>query len=100
MRGLELDADDVLRRDIIQALMCHFEIPKDEFQAAHNIDFDRYFATELPELQEYQREGLLEISPQALRVTPKGRLLIRNICMVFDKYLRTRQEHARYSKVI
>jgi oxygen-independent coproporphyrinogen-3 oxidase len=100
MRGLELDADDVLRRDIIQALMCHFEITKGEFQAAHNIDFDRYFATELPELLEYQREGLLEISAQAIRVTPKGRLLIRNICMVFDKYLRTRQEHARYSKVI
>jgi oxygen-independent coproporphyrinogen-3 oxidase len=43
---------------------------------------------------------LLEISPQWISVTPKGRMLIRNICMVFDKYLRTRTEHARYSKVI
>jgi len=54
----------------------------------------------LNELREYEREGLLEISPQSIKVTPKGRMLIRNICMVFDKYLRTRQQHALYSKVI
>jgi oxygen-independent coproporphyrinogen-3 oxidase len=100
MRGMELDADDLVRRAIIQALMCHFELAKELFNIAYQIDFDRYFATELKELREYEREGLLEISPQSIRVTPKGRMLIRNICMVFDKYLRTRQEHALYSKVI
>lgn len=100
MRGLELNADDLVRRAIIQALMCHFEIPKESFNIAYLIDFDQYFATELVELKEYEREGLLKISPQWISVTPKGRMLIRNICMVFDKYLRTKQEHARYSKVI
>ena len=100
MRGLELNADDLVRRAIIQALMCHFEITKESFNIAYLIDFDRYFATELKELCEYEREGLLEMSPQTITVTPKGRMLIRNICMVFDKYLRTRQEHATYSKVI
>lgn len=100
MRGLELNADDLVRRAIIQALMCHFEIPKESFNIAYLIDFDQYFATELAELKEYEREGLLKISPQWISVTPKGRMLIRNICMVFDKYLRTKQEHARYSKVI
>ncbi|HXU92199.1 MAG TPA: oxygen-independent coproporphyrinogen III oxidase [Gallionella sp.] len=100
MRGLELNADDLVRRAIIQALMCHFEISKESFNIAYLIDFDQYFATEMVELREYEREGLLEISPQWISVTPKGRMLIRNICMVFDKYLRTRTEHARYSKVI
>ncbi|BBI98710.1 coproporphyrinogen-III oxidase [Ferrigenium kumadai] len=100
MRGLELNADDLVRRAIIQALMCHFEISKESFNIAYLIDFDQYFATEMGELREYEREGLLEISPQWISVTPKGRMLIRNICMVFDKYLRTRTEHARYSKVI
>ncbi len=100
MRGLELNADDLARRAIIQALMCHFEISKESFNIAYLFDFDKYFATELNELRGYEREGLLEISPQWITVTPKGRLLIRNICMVFDKYLRTKQEHARYSKVI
>ena len=100
MRGLELNADDLVRRAIIQALMCHFELSKDSFNTAYLIDFDSYFATELEELREYEREGLLEISGEWISVTPKGRMLIRNICMVFDKYLRTRTEHARYSKVI
>ena len=100
MRGMELDADDLVRRAIIQALMCHFEISKESFNIAYLIDFDRYFATELDELREYEREGLLKLTPEWIGVTPKGRMLIRNICMVFDKYLRTKQEHARYSKVI
>ena len=100
MRGLELNADDLVRRAIIQALMCHFELSKESFNVAYLIDFDRYFAAEMLELEDYAREGLLELSPQWITVTPKGRMLIRNICMVFDKYLRTKQEHARYSKVI
>jgi oxygen-independent coproporphyrinogen-3 oxidase len=100
MRGMELNADDLVRRAIIQALMCHFEISKESFNIAHLIDFDQYFATELQELAEYEKEGLIKLSPLWISVTPKGRMLIRNICMVFDKYLRAKQEHARYSKVI
>ena len=100
MRGMELDADDLLRRAIIQALMCHFELAKEVYDNSYQIDFDSYFATEIIELREYEREGLLEMSAQRINVTPKGRMLIRNICMVFDKYLRTRQKHAAYSKVI
>ncbi len=100
MRGMELNEDDLLRRAIIQALMCHFELSKDFFNTTYGIDFAQYFAVELTELEEYEKEGLLKISPQTIKVTPKGRMLIRNICMVFDKYLRTKQEHARYSKVI
>jgi oxygen-independent coproporphyrinogen-3 oxidase len=100
MRGMELNADDLVRRAIIQALMCHFELTKESINSEFQIDFDNYFATELEELREYEREGLLEMSPQKISVTPKGRMLIRNICMVFDKYLRTRRAQATYSKVI
>jgi oxygen-independent coproporphyrinogen III oxidase len=100
MRGMELNTDDLVRRAIIQALMCHFELAKESFNNTYQIEFDRYFAVELKELREYEHEGLLEISQRSIKVTPKGRMLIRNICMVFDKYLRTRQEHALYSKVI
>jgi len=100
MRGMELNEDDLVRREIIQALMCHFALDKAQFNRDFGIDFDSYFATEMGELADYAKEGLLELSADAFKVTPKGRMLIRNICMVFDKYLRTRQEHARYSKVI
>ena len=100
MRGMELNADDLVRRAIIQALMCHFALSKESFNTEYRIDFDSYFAAELEELREYEGEGLLDISSLWIGGTPKGRMLIRNICMVFDKYLRTRQEHALYSKVI
>jgi oxygen-independent coproporphyrinogen-3 oxidase len=100
MRGMELNTDDEIRRAIIQALMCHFEIPKQSFAAEWKIDFDQYFAVELKELAEYEQEGLVTLSPQWVNVTPKGRMLIRNICMVFDRYLREKQQRAHYSKVI
>ena len=63
MRGMELDADDLVRRAIIQDLMCHFELAKESFNSVFQIDFDSYFATELEELREYEREGMVEISP-------------------------------------
>jgi oxygen-independent coproporphyrinogen-3 oxidase len=100
MRGMELNDDDLIRRAIIQDLMCHFELTKASLKENHQINFDDYFATELIELLDYEREGLLNITRDSIIVTPKGRMLIRNICMVFDKYLRTRQKHAVYSKVI
>jgi len=100
MRGLELNQDDLIRREIIQALMCHFELTKADFARDFNIDFDQYFALEIKELADYEQEGLLEMLPETIRVTPKGRMLIRNICMVFDIYLRAKQQHTRYSKVI
>jgi len=100
MRGMELNQDDLIRRAIIQDLMCHFELEKELINTTYQINFDNYFATEMGELREYEREGLLNLSADTVSVTPKGRMLIRNICMVFDQYLRTRQKHAIYSKVI
>jgi oxygen-independent coproporphyrinogen III oxidase len=100
MRGLELSADDLLRRAVISALMCHFEASKESFEIAYLIDFDRYFATELAELAEFERLGLVQLDPRWITITPKRRLLVRNLAMVFDKYLRQDQERRRYSKVI
>lgn len=100
MRGIELTADDVLRRAVIQSLMCHFSLSKESVESAHGIDFDDYFAGEMEELQDLARHGLLELNGCWINVTPRGRLLIRNVCMVFDKYLRHDQEVRRYSRVI
>ena len=99
MRGIELSADDLVRRAMIQALMCHFEL-------SHRIDRDRLSARlrellppELEDLKLYQAEGLIDIDADWIGVTPSGRLLIRTICMVFDRYLRAGEDRARYSKV-
>ncbi len=100
MRGLQLSADDLLRRAVIQALMCHFTLSQEAIEISYLIDFKKYFSEELAELQEFERQGLLELRECWINVTPKGRMLIRNICMVFDKYLRHEREAGRYSRVI
>jgi oxygen-independent coproporphyrinogen-3 oxidase len=89
-----------VRRTVIQGLMCQFAVCKESIEIAHLIDFDRYFAAELIELGNLERCGLVELCERWINVTPKGRMLIRNICMVFDKYLRREREAHRYSRVI
>lgn len=100
MRGIEVTADDLLRRALIQALMCHFEVPIQSLEVAHLIDFRKYFAAELDDLKALREAGLVELSEEYLTVTPLGRYFIRNICMVFDRYLREGRERARYSKAV
>ena len=99
-RGIELNADDILRRSIIQSLMCHFELSIESIEIAHLIDFKSYFAAELDDLRDMEKGGLLTIDDQWITVEPRGRLLVRGIAMAFDKYLRTDRERVRYSKVI
>lgn len=100
MRGLQLSRDDLLRRNIIHGLMCHFAISLEDLNTAHLIDFHDYFASAIEQLREYEREGLLTLDDKWLIITPKGRLLIRNICMVFDKYLAEKEAARKYSRVI
>ena len=99
MRGITLDADDKLRRAIITQLICHFSLDFAKIERDHGIRFADYFAPELRDLQSMQQDGLLSLDVDSIRVLPAGKLLIRNICMVFDRYLRQKQEQ-RFSKVI
>ncbi|MCK2095780.1 oxygen-independent coproporphyrinogen III oxidase [Thauera aromatica] len=100
LRGIELTADDLLRRAIIQALMCHFELSMQSIEIAHLVDFRDYFAEELADLKEMEKAGLVKIEGDWITVQPAGRLLVRGIAMVFDRYLRADRERARYSRVI
>ena len=100
LRGLELDADDLTRRAVIHGLMCHFRVSIEAIELSHLIDFRRYFAAELKDLQRLAADGLVEIGPDWIVVTPRGRLLVRAVGMVFDRYLRQAREGARYSRVI
>jgi oxygen-independent coproporphyrinogen-3 oxidase len=47
-----------------------------------------------------EKHGLLSLEKDGISILPRGRLLIRNICMVFDKYLRSGTAKGTYSKVI
>lgn len=100
LRGIELTADDVLRRAVISSLMCQFEVSIESIEIAHLIDFRTYFSRELEELELMVDDGLIEIDTQWMTVTPRGRMLVRAVAMVFDKHLRQDRERARFSKVI
>jgi oxygen-independent coproporphyrinogen-3 oxidase len=64
------------------------------------VDFAGYFSTELEDLRRLEEDGLVELKPDWIVVTPKGRLLVRVVCMVFDRYLRERRQRESYSSVI
>ncbi|MBK9115040.1 MAG: oxygen-independent coproporphyrinogen III oxidase [Betaproteobacteria bacterium] len=100
MRGVTLDADDLLRRDVIQKLMCNFDLDFGEVERAHGIRFAETFAPELAALAPPAADGLVEIDANAIRVTARGRLLVRTVAMTFDRYLRERRQGPQYSKVI
>ncbi|MFZ9367496.1 MAG: oxygen-independent coproporphyrinogen III oxidase [Burkholderiaceae bacterium] len=104
VRGYQLTMDDVLRRFIIQRLMCNFELSIRSLEQAYPIKFDSYFRLELEALDELRAMGLLTIDSEWIEVTLKGRLLIRNVCMVFDRHLQqARQlysEPLRYSRTV
>jgi oxygen-independent coproporphyrinogen-3 oxidase len=99
-RGLDLDADDVLRREVISQIICNFSLRPAEIEQQFDINFNEYFATELKELRDMANDGLIKLDENnVIDVEPAGRLLIRNVCMVFDKYLREASGE-RFSKVI
>jgi oxygen-independent coproporphyrinogen-3 oxidase len=100
LRGIELTQDDLVRRAVIQALACHFSVSKESIGIAYLVDFDRYFAREMKDLQALVDDGLVELEPDWIHVTPRGRLLVRAVCMVFDRYLREAQTRASYSRVM
>ena len=92
LRGVQLNGDDLVRRDVIQKLMCDFELDFEALGRAHEIPFAGMFAPELTALGPLAADGLVELSDDRLRVTPRGRLLVRNVAMTFDRYLRESQQ--------
>jgi oxygen-independent coproporphyrinogen-3 oxidase len=101
-RGVRLGHDDLLRREVIQSLMCDLAVDFAAVERSHGIDFERYFGSELNALIPLQADGLVERRGRSLCVTGRGQLLMRNIAMVFDAYLAAPSEQAaaRYSRSI
>lgn len=85
-------------------LMCNFELSMRSLEQAYPITFSSYFVSELDKLQELAELGLVTLDDEWISVTLKGRLLIRNVCMVFDRHLqearRLQSDSQRHSKTL
>ncbi|MDU7392103.1 oxygen-independent coproporphyrinogen III oxidase [Atlantibacter hermannii] len=99
-RGLALTRDDCIRRDVIKALICNFRLDFSAVEQQWQLNFRDYFAEDLALLAPLAKDGLVDIDDNGIQVTPKGRLLIRNICMCFDVYLRQKARMQQFSRVI
>jgi oxygen-independent coproporphyrinogen-3 oxidase len=86
-RGLRLTADDRVRRELLQHLYGYGAVDKRLLEARFGLRFDDYFADELGRLRGPVEEGLVVARSDSLRLTPLGRLLVRVVAAVFDRYL-------------
>lgn len=99
-RGFVLDRDDRLRRDLIGQLMCEGAADLAELGRFYDIEPDTYFASELAQLRGIADLASYDRATRRITTTPMGKLLVRNICMLFDKYFQTSAEPARFSSTI
>ena len=100
VRGLALTRDGLVRRAVIMALMCQGELLFEPLETSWLIDFRKYFAPELEQLQEMEQQGLVKLSAEGIEVTAMGWYFVRGIAMVFDKYLQADKNRARFSRII
>jgi oxygen-independent coproporphyrinogen-3 oxidase len=99
-KGIAVDEDDRLRAEVIQALMCYDALNYDEFDNTHGSDFRNYFKAEIRRLEPLAEDDLVELDSDGISITPKGRLLLRNIAMMFDRHIGSEENADRFSKAI
>jgi oxygen-independent coproporphyrinogen-3 oxidase len=100
-RGVKLSDDDFLRKAVIMELMANFHIDIKRVEAEHNINFKEYFADTIKELQEFEEADLISINDKEIQVSTTGTLLIRNIAMPFDAYMKKyAQNEKSFSKTV
>ena len=98
-KGVTLDEDDKCRAEIITQLICNFQLTFSQIERVYAISFNEYFRAEIEALKPMEEDGLLNLTEEGIEVLSAGRFLIRNICMVFDKYLAQKHQQ-QFSKVI
>ncbi|MBV35980.1 MAG: oxygen-independent coproporphyrinogen III oxidase [Rickettsiales bacterium] len=99
-RGYELTEDDKIRRDVIMHLICQFNLEFRTVEKRYGIVFSDYFKDELDSFDDIVSDGLAEITAEGIQVSQAGRLLIRNICMIFDQHFKQLKSMTIYSAAI
>jgi oxygen-independent coproporphyrinogen-3 oxidase len=99
-RGILRSREDDLRAAVIRSIICTLGLDFATAADDWNIDVGGHFADALAQLEEPVSDGLVEVSDAGLRVTPKGRFFLRNICMPFDAYLAAPGDRPVYSRTV
>lgn len=99
-RGWTLDADDLVRRDIIMALMCHGRVDFAAIEGAHGVRMREAFAEELARLRPMADDGLVALAQDAIEVTAAGWYVVRAVALVFDRYLRDGARREHFSRMV
>jgi oxygen-independent coproporphyrinogen-3 oxidase len=97
-KGIKLTQDDIIRRDVIMSIMSHFQLHKSDIEQKYHINFDQYFSPELEELKPLAADKLVNLLADKIQITDIGRLLVRNIAVVFDTHTKTRA--TKFSRAI
>ena len=100
VRGYHSNKDDLLRREIIQGLICHFYLDLGGIERRWDIKFASYFENEYREMKQMQEDGLIKLSDSEIVVREAGRFLIRNICMIFDRFKQKNQKEKLFSRTV
>ncbi len=102
VRGYRCTNEDLLRRAVINRILCHGLLRKSEIAREFGIDFDQTFAPELARLVPFVNDGLLDMEGDIIQTSLLGRIFIRNIAMVFDPYLEQQKLDSRplFSKTL
>ena len=95
-----LNSDDLLRREVIETMMCHCFLPVPEIEKKYQIVFAEYFKNACQAIQTFEAEGLLELKPEGIELSQLGVLFMRNIVMPFDRYLEKTSQIPHFSKTI
>ncbi|WP_096084738.1 oxygen-independent coproporphyrinogen III oxidase [Agaribacterium haliotis] len=101
-KGYDLNRDDLIRRDVINTLLCQFKLDFMQLKQNFGIDFHEYFSDALPALHELHSDGLIVLRDNNLEILDAGRLLARSVCKLFDQYIakRSAADQNRYSRII
>jgi oxygen-independent coproporphyrinogen-3 oxidase len=99
-RGIALDADDLVRRDVIMAIMCRGRVDLVAIGEAHGIDARGYFEEELARCEALASQGLVTLGPAAVEVTPVGWYFVRAVAMAFDRHLPASEPAERFSRIV
>ena len=98
--ALVVDAEDQIRAAIIQSLMCYDSLDFDAVGMQHDIDFRTHFDEEIKRLQILADDELIDLDDRGVTITPRGRLLLHSIAMIFDRYIHQDENDNRFSKAI